>query len=56
VKPNVARTTTAVRQSRRRSRNSSVSAMFQETTTNTPARAASGMKLANGAATSDEYQ
>ena len=51
VRPKVASNTPAPRQSCSRRRNSSFSAMFQHTTTSTPASADSGMKLASGAAT-----
>jgi hypothetical protein len=56
VRPKVAISTEPVRQSRSKSRNSFLSAMFQATTIKRPARAESGMKLAKGAATSNENQ
>jgi hypothetical protein len=52
VRPKVTISTLALRQSRSRRRNSSFSAMFQHTTTSTPASADNGMKLASGTATS----
>jgi hypothetical protein len=50
-KAEVASSTLAPRQSRSRRRKSSFSAIFQHTTTSTPANVDKGMKLANGSAT-----
>src|SRR5689334_10194247 len=52
VSPNVAIRTSAVRQSRSSTANSRFSAIFQDTTTSTPASADSGMNEASGAAVS----